>query len=62
MEPVLKRADSAKQFVMLDDALKVADKYVDKYLPDKDPPNEDEKPSKQIFFKIFSVSLSLARP
>lgn len=35
---------------MLDDALSVADKYVDKYLPDKDP-GEDvaDKPSK-IFF------------
>jgi len=41
---VLKRADSVKQLTMLDDALSVADKYVDKYLPDKDP-NEDDKPS-----------------
>ncbi|XP_025412300.1 lipid storage droplets surface-binding protein 1 [Sipha flava] len=37
VEPVLKRADSVKQLTMLDDALSVADKYVDKYLPDKDP-------------------------
>lgn len=37
VEPVLKRADSLKQLSMLDDALSVADKYVDKYLPDKDP-------------------------
>lgn len=26
-----------KQLTMLDDALSVADKYVDRYLPDKDP-------------------------
>lgn len=47
VEPVLKRADSVKQLTMLDDALSVADKYVDKYLPDKDP-SEDvaDKPSK----------------
>ncbi|XP_060840725.1 lipid storage droplets surface-binding protein 1 isoform X2 [Rhopalosiphum padi] len=46
VEPVLKRADSVKQLTMLDDALSVADKYVDKYLPDKDP-GEDvaDKPS-----------------
>jgi len=44
VEPVLKRADSVKQLTMLDDALSVADKYVDKYLPDKDP-NEDDKPT-----------------
>jgi perilipin-2 len=43
VEPVLKRADSVKQLTMLDDALSVADKYVDKYLPDKDP-MEDDKP------------------
>lgn len=48
VEPVLKRADSVKQLTMLDDALSVADKYVDKYLPDKDP-SEDDKPSKQIW-------------
>jgi len=47
VEPVLKRADSVKQLTMLDDALSVADKYVDKYLPDKDP-SEDDKPSKRI--------------
>lgn len=37
---------------MLDDALSVADKYVDKYLPDKDP-GEDvaDKPSKVFFIK-----------
>ncbi|KAL4149603.1 hypothetical protein QTP88_003509 [Uroleucon formosanum] len=46
VEPVLKRADSVKQLTMLDDALSVAEKYVDKYLPDKDP-GEDvaDKPS-----------------
>lgn len=44
VEPVLKRADSVKQLTMLDDALSVADKYVDKYLPDKDP-SEDDKPT-----------------
>lgn len=46
VEPVQKRADSVKQLTMLDDALSVADKYVDKYLPDKDP-GEDvaDKPS-----------------
>lgn len=37
---------------MLDDALSVADKYVDKYLPDKDP-GEDvtDKPSKDFFIE-----------
>lgn len=47
VEPVLKRADSVKQLVMLDDALSVADKYVDKYLPDKDPAEDvADKPGK----------------
>lgn len=47
---MLKRADSVKQLTMLDDALNMADKYVDKYLPDKDP-GEDvtDKPSKDFF-------------
>lgn len=47
---MLKRADSVKQLTMLDDALSVADKYVDKYLPDKDP-GEDvaDKPSEDFF-------------
>lgn len=49
---MLKRADSVKQLTMLDDALSVADKYMDKYLPDKDP-GEDvaDKPSKDFLFK-----------
>lgn len=49
---MLKRADSVKQLTMLDDALSVADKYVDKYLPDKDP-GEDvaDKPSKDFLLK-----------
>lgn len=48
---MLKRADSVKQLTMLDDALSVAEKYVDKYLPDKDP-GEDvaDKPSKDFFY------------
>lgn len=46
VEPVLKRADSVKQLSMLDDALSVADKYVDKYLPDKDPAEDvTDKPA-----------------
>lgn len=48
VEPVLKRADSVKQLSMLDDALSVADKYVDKYLPDKDPAEDvTDKPAKE---------------
>ncbi|VVC42496.1 Hypothetical protein CINCED_3A005291 [Cinara cedri] len=50
VEPVLKRADSVKQLAMLDDALSVADKYVDKYLPDKDPAEDvADKPSTETF-------------
>ncbi|XP_050428274.1 lipid storage droplets surface-binding protein 1-like isoform X2 [Adelges cooleyi] len=57
--PVLKRADSVKQLSMLDDALSVADKYVDKYLPDQDS-NEDAtenpKPSSQAVKTIRHVN------
>lgn len=47
VEPVLKRADSVTHLALLDNALSMADQYVDKYLPDKDA-SEDvaDKPSK----------------
>lgn len=47
VDPMLKRANYEKQLVMLEDALSVADMYVNKYLPDVDG-DEDYEPSKTI--------------